>query len=770
MKKISYYAFAFVLAANVALAKPVTPITAKTVAENFYKKSSAIALQSSTLAYTQLAADGSAVYYVYNINGNDGFVIVSAEDATKPVLGYSTESHFSTPTAETNINFWLNNYAASIANVKAKGIVANAKTVKQWATYLNNTQQSNRTQSSGNGVLIGTPVVGPLMKTIWNQNPVYNSLCPGGSVTGCVATTMAQIMKYWSYPAHGTGSSSYTQNPNPNGYSVQSANYGTSTYNWANMPLNSANTDIATLMYECGVSVHMNYAPSGSGAQVLQADAGIGNACAQRSYTTYFSYDPTTIQGIKKYNYDDATWLGLIENDLNIGRVVQYVGYDPAEGGHTWVCDGYDSNDYLHMNWGWGGSDNGYFQTDSLLTTNGGFNPSSGQEALIGIIPIAAHALDASIQTITSPVGAYCSNNFTPVITLKNNGSTTLTSCVISYQIDNGTVQTINWTGSLVNQQSTTISLANYTSAAGAHTLTCSTSSPNGSTDANPANDQSVANYNVGSMAALPVVEGFESAVTASSSWLMSASSTGSNWAITSNAAATGANSLMVDNINNIANNASTLQTSASYNLSTFNSPTLTFKAAYQQKATASNDKLQVFTSTDCGATWVSRRAFTATSLAALSGGPGTVAYMPSASQFTTYTVNINAVATNNTVMFKWVFTAGTSIGNNVYLDDINIVDAAAAGIKNIEATTGLNIYPNPSAGIVNVSFNLTEKQNVSVNVVDMLGRTVETIPAQQYASGETVLTIGSKAYQAGVYFVNINMNGQQVSKKIIVE
>ena len=782
MKKISYFAFAFVLTTSSAFAKPVTPVSAKTVAENFYKKNSQIALNSSTLTYTKLSAAGEALYYVYNINSNDGFVIVSGDDATKPILGYSTTNRFELPTTvQSNLNFWLNKYANSIDNVKTKGITANVKAANEWNAYLNNTQLNNRTEANSDGVLIGTPVVAPLIKTTWNQSPYYNALCPGStgngtnaaaSVTGCVATTMAQIMKYWSYPAHGTGSSSYTQSPNTNNYPAQSANYGTTTYNWANMPLNvtSANNDVATLMYQCGVSVKMHYDPSGSGAQVLQADAGINGACAQRSYTTYFGYDPTTIKGYKKDNYDQATWLSFIEGDLNIGRPVQYVGTDLTEGGHTWVCDGYDSNDYLHMNWGWAGSDDGYFQTDSLLTTNAGFDPNTNEEVLVGIIPLATTALDASIVSIASPTGANCGNNFTPSITLKNFGSTTMTSCTINYQIDNGTVQTQSWTGNLVSMQSIVVSLPSYTSAAGSHTLTCYSSNPNGSTDQNTANDQSITYYSVGSMAVLPVVEGFESSSTLPS-WIMSHTAvSGLDWTVTTNAAATGISSIMVDNMNNVVNNESTLQTSASYDLSTFTSPSLSFKAAYQQKTSASNDRLQVYTSSDCGNTWTSRKAITASSLAALSGGPNTAAYTPTSAEFTTYTVNISPIATDHTVMFKWVFTAGTTIGNNIYLDDINIVDAAATGIKAIEAQVGLTVYPNPSAGVVNVSFNLTEKQSVAVNVVDMLGRTVETIPAAQYASGETVLTIGNETYQAGVYFVNININGQQISKKIIME
>ncbi|HXD92673.1 MAG TPA: T9SS type A sorting domain-containing protein, partial [Bacteroidia bacterium] len=248
----------------------------------------------------------------------------------------------------------------------------------------------------------------------------------------------------------------------------------------------------------------------------------------------------------------------------------------------------------------------------------------------------------------------------------------------------------------------------------------------------------------------------------------------GSDWTVTSNAAATGSNSIMVDNINNTAGNNSILQTNASYDLSTFTTPALQFKAAYQQRSTTSADKLQVFTSTDCGASWVSRRGVLSSALAALSGGPGTSPYTPTPAQFTTYTVNILAVAHSTNVMFRWEFFAdpnASGVGNNLYMDDINIIDAAAAGINNIETMVDLNIYPNPSSNHVNIAFNLSENHTIAVNVVDMLGRVVETIPAQQHTSGETVLTIGNKAtYQAGVYFVNILVDGQQISKKVIME
>ncbi|HKC68604.1 MAG TPA: C10 family peptidase [Bacteroidia bacterium] len=769
MKKINYAMFVLAVGVSVANAKPVTPLSAKTVAENFYKQNSTRTLNTSTLVHTEVATDGTPLYYAYNINDNDGFVIIAGDDAVSPIVGYSTVNKFIAPQPHSNLNFWLNEFTDGVKALKANNVVASAKTAAEWEKYTNNV--AIQKQANSNNSTMTTNAVAPLMVSTWNQSPYYNALCPGGSVTGCVATTMAQIMKYWGYPAQGVGSSSYcdcTSSGYSNQYGTLSATY-TATYNWAAMPLavNSANSDVAQLMYDCGVSVNMDYDPNGSAAQVL----GSSGPSAQHSYINYFKYDPTQIHGLNRNSYTDTKWLDTVEHDLNIGRCVQYVGVDPSEGGHTWVCDGYDQNNYLHMNWGWGGQSDGYFQLNNFATP--GYNPSSYHQALVGIVPKSTNTTDASVLAVTSPTGVFCNNSFTPVITLKNYGSSQLTSCVINYQIDNGTVQTQNWTGTLAAQQFISVSLPTFVSTSGTHTLTCFTSAPNNTTDQDPTNDQSNTIYAVNNaVGTLPVVEGFENSNTLSD-WAMSHSgSTGVDWAVTTNAAATGANSIMIDNMSNTAGNNSFLQTSASYDLSTFTTPALSFKAAYQQKATTNADKLQVFTSTDCGASWISRRVILSSALASLSGGVGSSAYTPSPSQFTTYTVNINAVAHNTGVMFRWEFLADPNgPGNNLYLDDINLYDASVSGIKNIEAIAGLNVYPNPAHGSVNIAFNLTENHNIAVNVVDMLGRIVETIPAQQHTSGETVLTIGSKAaYQAGVYFVNINIDGQQISKKIIME
>lgn len=135
-----------------------------------------------------------------------------------------------------------------------------------------------------------------------------------------------------------------------------------------------------------------------------------------------------------------------------------------------------------------------------------------------------------------------------------------------------------------------------------------------------------------------------------------------------------------------------------------------------------------------------------------------------------TYTVGISAVASSHSVMFRWEFSADPNgVGNNLYMDDINIVDNYI-GIENIEANLNLNLYPNPSEGVINLDFTLLEQHSISVNVTDMLGRVIETIASKSYQSGETTLTIGAGAYQADVYLANITIDGQGISKKVVIQ
>ncbi len=355
-----------------ASAKTITSDVAQAVATNFFKQNSDMQVSSASLAYTATSLSGDAVYFVFNMNENKGFVIVTADDAMYPVIGYSKQGPYVVTDPGSNVGFWMEHRKNEIIIGRTNGIKASEEISALWSAYLMNTTIAPRVAST----------VSPMLQTLWNQTSPYDALCPGGTPTGCVATAMAQIMRFWKYPAKGIGSSSYNC---PN-YGTLSANYGNTTYNWNNMPtgnITASNNDVASLMYQCGVSVQMLYAPGGSGACTTKYDN--DTVCAQISYAKYFGYNQFSIAGLQKSSMPDQSWIIYIETDLNAGHPVEYGGYDPTNGGHDWVCDGYDANNNFHMNWGWGGLDDGYYAVTSL--NPGSDNFSLNQEAIIGIKP-----------------------------------------------------------------------------------------------------------------------------------------------------------------------------------------------------------------------------------------------------------------------------------------------------------------------------------------------------------------------------------------------
>lgn len=386
-------------------ASSVSQQTAQTIALNYYKVTVPAAANnlSASLNYTRTEADGTVDFYVFDIAPSKGFVIVSADDNCIPVIAYSSEASFdANERGMTGLTDWMKSSAAKINYVITNHIQADANIRHLWSSYAQGINpQVNRV---GN--------VGPLCTTIWNQSPYYNSLCPPASqpststtksVTGCVATAMAQIMKYWNYPYQGTGSHSYNDGP-----PYYSQNYGTLSadftrvLNWAAMPNNvTTNNNAAdSLSYELGVAVNMDYSPTGSGAFVLISETWGGGPSSESVYATNFYYNPNTLQGVHLSNYSTAAWITLMETEINAGRVVQYEGADPSAGGHTWVMDGYSPNsagDLLHMNWGWGGANNGWFSVTNLATP--GFNPSNNDAALIGIQPLTPFNISLSASS-----------------------------------------------------------------------------------------------------------------------------------------------------------------------------------------------------------------------------------------------------------------------------------------------------------------------------------------------------------------------------------
>ena len=332
-------------------------------------------LTASVRDAVQTHAQDTAFYYVFNVSeaAGGGFVIVAGDDAVTPVLGYSDSGSYDENNLPPNFVYWMNYLQDEIRWAITQKLPQNETVRQQWDDYLN-------------GNIIPT-AVSPLLRTTWSQGAPYNNLCPiysgsNRSVTGCVATAIAQIMKYHQHPAKPTGTSpAYTTSTNK--ISLPALNLSTaSNYDWANM-INSytgtattqQNSAVATLMYHCGHSVKMDYGAS-SGAYSFNAAIALA---------TYFGYDKG-LQMRKRQYYDNTSWDNILKGQIDAGLPVYYAG-DGSSGGHAFVCDGYDNSGKFHFNWGWGGSYDGYFVSSTL--NPGGYSFNNGQELIINIKPNA---------------------------------------------------------------------------------------------------------------------------------------------------------------------------------------------------------------------------------------------------------------------------------------------------------------------------------------------------------------------------------------------
>ncbi|MBR8730626.1 hypothetical protein IX308_000495 [Porphyromonas levii] len=359
----------------------VSELEAQKIAENFLKVND---LRSGgeqlTLVYTEpsnlRANDGTEysdlpAYYVYNI-GDKGFIIVSASETTYPVLGYSEENTFAVgDQMPDNLKAVLKGYADEIRyswkNIKS------TDTTKQWREGALRSVNADEATTR-----VAAASVKPLLGTIkWNQAPYYNDLCPTGTPVGCVATATSQIMRYWEYPSRGRGSHTSTVDG-------RSVNFD-HPLNWSNMPkatLRSPNRDVAQFCYDVAIGLNMQFSRKGSGTYQRYIPDLLVN---------HYYYDTTVRQLYRDTGYSASQWHNILREELSAGRPVQYAGSGRG-GGHSFVCDGYDSRGYFSFNWGWGGSSDGYFLTNALNPGSLGIGGGSGgfnyyQDIIIGIQP-----------------------------------------------------------------------------------------------------------------------------------------------------------------------------------------------------------------------------------------------------------------------------------------------------------------------------------------------------------------------------------------------
>ncbi len=341
-------------------ATPVGIGTAREVAVKFMNANTETPLRGTDdlqWVITYNISQGDAAFYVFNTP--NGFVIVSADDCATPILGYSNEGQFDVNNIPIQLQDYLQGFVEQIEYSIENHLEADENTSRQWELV----RSLGRLNENRDG-----NVVEPLITALWNQGCYYNAMCPedpdgacGHALTGCVATAMGMILHYWGYPAHGTGSHTYTPLPYPTTqYPEQSVNFGETVYDWANMPDQLTDTSsqteiaaVATLLWHCGVAVDMNYSPYGSGTD--------------QHFTTLIDYFGYSEDLHWESRQDDESWLSLLKADLDLGRPVFYTGLRWATSGHAFVCDGYDVNDRFHFNWGWGGSSNGYFALNATM-------------------------------------------------------------------------------------------------------------------------------------------------------------------------------------------------------------------------------------------------------------------------------------------------------------------------------------------------------------------------------------------------------------------
>ena len=359
-----------------------------------------VAGQQGRRAAGSTVADAGQVsgLYVFNVGTDGGFVVVSNDDRTTPILGYGDSGSIDPDNLPANLRAWLQSYADQIAWVKANGT--------------NVAHRANRTNRADKAA------VAPLITTQWNQGAPYNNLCPTidgtKTVTGCVATTMAQIM-YYHYARNGFAATANTTIPgyttttldkNEKSITLDVAGLGTTTFEWGDMTTTytvastgAAADAVAKLMLYCGTALHMKYGLSANGGSSAYSEA------IPFALKTYFGYDGG-MQNCYRKNYSYSAWVDLIYAELAASRPVA-LGGQSTGGGHSFICDGYDNNDhngasgdYFHINWGWGGSSDGYFLLSVLDPYDQGIGGSStldgfsySQGAVIGIQkPVADNA------------------------------------------------------------------------------------------------------------------------------------------------------------------------------------------------------------------------------------------------------------------------------------------------------------------------------------------------------------------------------------------
>ncbi|MEI3468143.1 MAG: C10 family peptidase [Bacteroides intestinalis] len=387
--------FLFILLTSRLLADNVTAEQAHALAADFFK-TNVQTRNTSTSPQLQLVWDGEDLstrstgnlpaFYVFNNTDRKGFVIIAGDDVAMPVLGYSFTDNFVVDGMPSNLKSWMNGLKEQINRARETGLNASDVVSKAWR---------------GLSDMTTGDVVKQYETAKWDQLSPYNLLCPEinriRTVTGCVATAVAILMRYYQWPDVGTGTLpaySYTVNINGREISqtVPERTLG-NTYAWSNMPLEYdwsssevTENEVATLMYDCGVMAQAEFniaSAGGTGAATLTAVRGLAE---------YMKYDKSMLC-LRREWYSDTEWIQMLENEIMTVGPVLYGGATLSNEGHQFILDGYTTENYFRVNWGSSGHSNGFFLISALNPDDQGAGGSTGggfianQDALFGLKP-----------------------------------------------------------------------------------------------------------------------------------------------------------------------------------------------------------------------------------------------------------------------------------------------------------------------------------------------------------------------------------------------
>lgn len=372
-----------------AFASPVSKERALQEAQQFFASHG---LKSPTMAKAYRAQtignkrNSDAAYYVFNADNDQGFVIISGDDQTTPVLGYSLKGSFSDEYMPDNVRSWLQGYADQIAYIRKNRL----------------SLTTNATEA-----IVDKGSIAPMMASHWNQDEPFNGSCPvvNGKkcVTGCVATAMAQLL-YFHYQQHPESIVKQTTATIPSMWvkagpvRLPSIPAGTS-LDWADMlsdynylSPHSARQDsaVANLMLYCGMAVRMVYDEEGSGASTTE----VPNALIK-----YFGFDENATRVIRD-SFKVSEWNDLVYSELEHNRVVMYAGQSSNGNGHAFIIHGYEGNGYFDVNWGWGGLFDGAFLLSSLTPDTEGYNYD--QNIIINAEPKNNSVIPSSINALST--------------------------------------------------------------------------------------------------------------------------------------------------------------------------------------------------------------------------------------------------------------------------------------------------------------------------------------------------------------------------------